>query len=288
MAMTKVQQELWAQEIIALFETSHWAARVCDRNIIKDKNADIWHITAASDVDVADVNDAADITYDDTTDTETAVTVNFDKKFSLIQYDTPQTETSINYTPTYAKRGAYKLMDALDADILADSYAAAGSVFDNGGTDWQFSINTCAEVPAFFGKLSKAAKDLDWPSQQEKYCTVPSGMMEAIQTYSGGRESSFGDSVLTQGMNDAFVYAGWNIFVSNNCTTVSTTTHGVAGLVGDGIALGVQVDPLRIEKMRSEGRLADLIRGRMKAGHKVYRSASVIDIEFNSTVVATS
>ena len=290
MAMTKVQQELWAKEIIALFETDLWATRVCNTNLIQGtgSNADIWHITAAAAVSTADVNDAVDLTYAATTDTETQVTVNFDKAFSLINYDTVKSEAAMNYFQTYAKRGAYQLMDDLDTDILLDSYAAAGTVFDNGGTDWQFTKDTCAEIPAFFGKLSKVAKDNDWPSNMEKYAIVPSGMLEAIITYTGGKDSAFGDSVLTQGLNNAFVYAGWNIFVSNNCTTESSTTHGVAGLVGDGIALGMQIDPSSIESMRAEGKFGDLIRGRMKAGHKVYRSDSVVDIEFNSTVVSTT
>jgi hypothetical protein len=288
--MTKIQQELWAQEIVALFETDLWAARVCNRDLINGTglNADKWHIVAASAVSTANVSDAADLTYAETTDTETEVTVNFDKSFSLINYDTVKSEAAIPYFQTYARRGAYQLMDDLDTDILADSYAAAGTVFDNGGTDWQFTKDTCAEIPAFFGKLSKVAKDNDWPSSMQKYAIVPSGMLEAIITYTGGRESDFGDSVLTAGMNNAFTYSGWNIFTSNNCTTVSTTTHGVAGLVGDGIALGLQIDPSSIESMRSEGRFGDLIRGRAKAGHKVYRDTAVIDIEFNSTTVATS
>jgi hypothetical protein len=288
MALTKVQQELWAQSIIALFETSTVAGQLVNRNVIADTRADKWHITAASEVSVSDVSDGTDITYDDVTDTDTEVTVNFDKAFSLVDYDSNKVETSINYMPTYIRRGAYKLTDELDTDIFLDSYAAAGSDFDNGGTDWQFTKDTAAEIPAFFGKLSKAVKDLDWPESQPRYLVVPSGMKEAILTYTGGRESAMGDSELTAGRTDAFVYGGFNCFISNNLTTVSTTTHGLAGLVGDGIALGVQVDPNSMEMMRAEGRFADLYRGRMRAGHKVYRSAAVVDVEFNSTVVATS
>jgi len=286
MALTKVQQELWANSIIATFETAIVTGRVVNRSVIADTRADKWHITAASAVSVADVSDSTDITYEDLTDTDTEVTVNFDKSFSLIDYDSNKVETAINYMPTYIRNGAYQLADALDASILAD-HASAGSNFDNAGTDWQFTKTTCAEIPVFFGKLAKAVKDLDWPESQPRYLIVPSGMKEAILTYTGGRASALGDSDLTQGRPDAFVYGGFNCFISNNCTTVSTTTHGLCGLVGDGIALGVQVNPASMEMMRAEGRYADLYRGRMRAGHKVYRSAAVVDVELNSTVVAT-
>jgi hypothetical protein len=287
MALTKVQQELWGKSIIALFETMTVAGRVVNRNVIADTRADKWHITAASEVSVSDVDDSTDITYADVTDTDTEVTVNFDKAFSLLDYDSNKVETSINYMPTYIRRGAYKLTDALDEGILS-VHGDAGSNFDNGGTDWQFTKDTAAEIPAFFGKLSKAVKDLDWPESQARYLIVPSGMKEAILTYTGGRSSALGDSDLTTGRTDAFVYGGFNCFISNNLTTVSTTTHGLCGLVGDGIALGVQIDPNSMEMMRAEGRFADLYRGRMRAGYKVYRSSALVDVEFNSTVVATS
>jgi len=286
MALSYVQKELWANTIVALFDETAVMARLANRNLIMDTAGDKWHIVAASDVSVADVDDSADLTYDDLTDSDTEITVNFDKAFKLIDYDSNRVETTINYMPTYIRRGAERLSDALDTAMLA-LHGSAGSNFDNGGTDWQFTKTTCAEVPAFFGKLDKAAKDLNWPDASSKYLVAPSGFKEAVITYTGGKDSALGDSVLTQGRSNAFVYGGWNVFISNNCATVSSTTHGIAGLVGDGFALGVQVDPKSIEQMRAEGRFADLYRGRLRAGHNIYRSSAVIDVEYNSTVVAT-
>ena len=102
MALTKVQKELWANGMIALYETASIGERICNTNLIQDTQADKWHIPAASDVDVADVDDSSDITYDDLTDTVTEVTPNFDKKFSVIDYDTNKVQTSIDYAPTYS------------------------------------------------------------------------------------------------------------------------------------------------------------------------------------------
>ena len=289
MALTKVQQELWANTMQALFETLTVAGRVVNRNVIADTRADKWHITAASEVSVADVSDSTDITYDSLTDTVVEITPNFDKKFSLIDLDTNGVESAIDYMPTYLRRGAYKLTDALDEAILGNYTAAGNDFFEDGASAaWQFTVSTCAEIPAFFGKLSKLAKDLDWPESAPKYIIAPSGFKEAILTYTGGRESALGDSDLTNGRSDMFVYGGFNIGISNNCTTASSVTHGLAGLVGDGIALGTQINPSSIESMRAESRFGTLYRGRMKAGHKVHRSSAVVDVEFNSTVVATS
>ena len=271
--------------MIGLFETSTVAGSVVNRDVIKDTAADKWRITGISDVSVADVDDSTDLSYDDLTDVETEVTVNFDKAFTLLDYDSNKVETDISYMPKYIQRAAYKLVDALDEGIWG-VYSDAGSDFYlSGSTAIQFTAATCAEIPVFFAKLAKAVKDLDWPESQPKYLAVPSGMKEAILTYTGGRESALGDSELTAGRSDAFVYGGFNCFVTNNLTTASSVTHGLCGLVGDGIALGVQIDPQSIESMRAEGRFADLYRGRMRAGYKVYRSTAVVDVNFNSTVV---
>jgi len=287
MALSYVQKEVWANGIIALFETTTVAGQVVNRNVIADTRADKWRIVAASDVSVDDVSDSTDLSYDDVTDTETEVTVNFDKAFTLVDYDSNKVETDMDYMSTYIKRGAYKLTDALDEGVFGVHGDAGSNFYLSGTTDIQFTAATCAEIPVFFGKLAKAVKDLDWPESQPKWLAVPSGFKEAILTYTGGRESALGDSTLTAGRSDAFVYGGFNCFISNNLTTVSTTTHGLCGLVGDGIALGVQVSPDSIEQMRAEGRFADLYRGRMRAGYKVYRSAALVDINLNSTVVGT-
>ena len=288
MALTKVQQELWANTMVELFETMTVAGQLVNRNVIQDTRGDKWHITAASEVSIASVVDGSDISYGALTDTVTEVTPNFDKAFSLLDLDTNRAETAIDYMPTYLKRGAYKLADGLDSGILGLHASAGTDFYETGTTAWQFTKDTCADIPGFFGKLSKVCKDNDWPDAQEKYLVAPSGFKEAILTYTGGKDSALGDSILTQGRNDAFMYGGFNVFISNNLTTASTVTHALCGLVGDGIALGVQIDPNSMESMRAESRFGTLYRGRMKAGYKVYRSSALIDVNLNEVVVATS
>ena len=58
--------------------------------------------------------------------------------------------------------------------------------------------------------------------------------------------------------------------------------------MGYGMALGLYNTPSLIEEVgRSEGRYGNLVRGRLAAAYKVYRTASMFDVEFNSTTVAT-
>ena len=287
MALDDIQRTLWVQEVLVAFRTTSYSARVANQNLI-EAGANAWNVVTAGTMASADVNDASDISYAALSDTKAALTVGFDKDVPFIDYDTNQSQTSLDYLRVAMSDASAELIDALDAYLLGQ-HGDCGSNFDNGGTDWQFTKSTAAEIPAFFGKIDKAAKDLNWADSRQRYIIAPSGFKEAILTYTGGKDSSFGDSILTAGLPNAFTYGGWNVFISGNCTTVGSTTHGIAGLVGDGFAVKPLIDQVMgMESLRSEGRHATLYRPRLRAVADVYRSAALVDIEFNSTVVATT
>jgi len=265
MALTTMQQELWAAEIDEQLTTMTVAGQVCDTSVVPMEGGDKWHIILASDVSTFSVDDSTDITYSDTTDTEATVTKNFDKGFALAIYDTNKMQTRYAFQDIYARNGAYQLASDLDTAVLGDH--ASWTNFDNGGTDWQFTQTTCANLPAFFAKLKNTMRTAKVDNRGMPYVVGPEGLGEAIETYTGGRATDFGDQVILNGQARAFTYLGFRVFISSNCTTVSTTTHGMAGIMGYGQALGKYVDPKLIEDV-----------GRLEGW----------DVEFNSTVVATS
>lgn len=287
MALDDIQRTLWIQEVLVAYRTTAYAARVANQNLV-EMGANAWNVVTAGTMSAADVDDSGTITYSALSDTKVALTVGFDKDVPFIDYDTNQSQTNLDYLRVAMSDASAELIDELDAYLLTQ-HGDAGANFDNGGTDWQFTKSTCAEIPAFFGKLDKAVKDLNWADTRQKYIIGPSGFKEAILTYTGGKDSAFGDSVLTAGLPNAFTYGGWNIFISGNCETVSTTTHGIAGLVGDGFAVKPIIDQVTaMESLRAEGKHATLYRPRLRAVADVYRAAALVDIEFNSTVVATT
>ena len=114
------------------------------------------------------------------------------------------------------------------------------------------------------------------------------GFKEAMDLYFGRRETAMGDQLLLLGAQ-GFMFNGWNVKWTNNLTDDGSAIHGIATMIGDGIALGVQIEPEDIEEVgRAEGDLATLVRARVAAGSIVYEADRVIDVEFDSTVVATS
>lgn len=290
MALTAIQQELWAAQLDAFLTTNTVASQICDTNLIPMEGGDTWHIVTPSDVSTFSVADGSDITYSLPTDADTSVTKNFDKGFGLLILDTNKMQAGYpGWEQAYAQNGAYQLGADLDTAVLANHAAAGANFYLTGSTAIQFTKTTCAEVPVLFAKLRKALRDQKVDNLGMPYLVGPPGLGEAIDTYTAGRESALGDQMLLSGGQRVFTFNGFRVFISNNCNTASSVTHGICGILNYGYALGTYVTPQAIELVgRSEGRYGDLIRGRVAAGYKVYRSASVLDVNFNSVVVATS
>jgi hypothetical protein len=104
--------------------------------------------------------------------------------------------------------------------------------------------------------------------------------MQAIRRYFAGRATQLGDTVLQNGFVGQVM--GLDLYMSNNCTS----GHGLAGVKQDNIALAIQIKPENFENVRLEGRFADGVRGRLLAGIKTYRTATLIDVNLNTTIMA--
>jgi len=290
MALTAIQRELWAAQLDAFLTTMTVAGSICDTNVVPAMDGgDTWHIVTPTDISTFSVADGSDITYSLPTDGDTSVTKNFDKGFALLELDTNVMQSgNAGWIQAFSQNGAYQLSADLDTAVLAN-HAAAGTNFQEAGSAWQFTVTTCAEVPVFFAQLLKKLRDQKVDGLGMPYVVGPTGFGEAIDTYTSKRGTQLGDESLLAGGQRTFTYGGFRVFISNNCNTAASITHGLAGIMGYGYALGRYIKPDMLEDLgRSEGRFGNLYRGRLAAGYKVYRSAAVVDVEFNSVVVATS
>lgn len=282
MGMINIKPELWAQQIIAMMKTHLVAEAISNHLVVPSANGDKCHIVGAGEVAVSDYDEAVDIVYEDPSDTDTEFTYNVDKKFALIVHDADVKQALVPWQELYADRGAYGLLKALDASVFADFASAGLDSYETGTTPWQLGA-AGADVPALLAGLAAQLDAVDAP-QENRYVVLPPIGIQALRLYSGGRATNFGDRVLTNGQVDTFL--GFDIYASNNLATAAGTIHGLAGIKGDGIAWAVQIDPNDIESLRAEGRFATLIRGRILAGHKIYRPGIVIDVNLNATLLA--
>ena len=290
MAITALQKELWATKMLSHLETGTVAGQVCDTDLIPMEGGDTWHIVTPTDISTASTNDSADITYSLPTDADTQVTKNFDNHFGLLKLDTNSMQIGDDrWFEGFTRNGVYQLGADLDTAVLADHANFGSNSYETGSTDWQFTFTTCAEVPTFMARLLRTLRASAVDQLGMPFLVGPPGLGEAIDTYSATRATQYGDEILLAGGARSFTYGGFRVYISNNCNTETSSTHGMCGITGHGMALGTYATPSMLEDVgRAEGRFGNLIRGRLAAGYKVYRSAALIDVNLNETVVATS
>lgn len=277
--------ELWSAKINQVLENSLVAQQVCSTDYageIKSKG-DTVHIMAATAVSTDDYHTTNNITYEEATLTDTELTIDTDKYFALKIEDADKIQANSAWQQVFAANGAYQLKDDIDALIMAQ-YANAGlDSYETGTTEWTLGTDASG-VPVMLAALNKQLNTANAP-MTGRYIIAPPILVEAFQVYTANRATALGDSALVNGYMGKL--GGFDIYMSNNCTSAASVTHGLVGVKGHSIAYAQQVDPNSIENVgRAEGRFADLIRGRVLCGYKVFRSATLIDLNLADTLLA--
>jgi len=283
MAIQYAQQELWANTIVELLKKSLRAVAVANTNVVQTATGDKMHIVGMSDVTVADTPAVGTaLTYAQATDTDTEFTYNVDKAFAINAPDKDVRQTSINWQQMYAQRGAYKLAEAVDAAVFSDHASWTTNSYETGTTEWTLGTDGSG-VPTLFSSLNKQMNDLNLPSVG-RYVVLPSNGIQAIELYLGSKGTQLGDVASSNGYKGKL--HGLDVYHSNNLTSATSVTHGLAGVAGDGIAYGQQINPQDIEVMRDKDEFSNFIRGRVLAGYKVYNGARCIDVNLADTLLA--
>jgi len=294
MALTAIQTEKWRQQIEAFLTTQTVASQVLDRAISMD-GGDTFHVINPTDVTTAAVpaENTTDITYNLPTDTNVSVTKNFDNYFGLLILDTNKMQTTLQgWERAYANNGAYQLASDLDTAVFGDH--ANWTDFQNGGADWQFESDAGAtrlnQITQLFSGLRQQMRTNKVDNKGRPFLVVNEALGALIEEFAANRWTNFGDTTLMTSLAGGgrnFPFMGFDVFVSSNLTTVSTTLHCMAGIRGYGNALGVYSLPSTFEVQRSEGRFGDIVRGRVAAGYKVLRTVAVYDVMVNTTMTGT-
>ena len=285
MSMDLFIPEIWAQKITQVLQKSLVGQAICNTEVTGEitKKGDLLHILAATAVSTDDYVAGTNITYEDATVTDTELSIDVDKVFALIVRDEDKLQAAAPWDQIFAQDGAYQLRNDLDVLILGE-YANAGlDSYETGSTAWQLGA-TAGDVPKLLDSLNKQLNDANAP-MDGRYIVAPSILTQAFQRYVMGVSTDFGSEVLQNGSMGKL--GGFEIFASNNCTSGGGTTHGLCGVKGNSIALANQIAPNSIQNLGpAEGQFGDLVRGRLLAGHKTYRAATLIDINLNTTLLA--
>jgi hypothetical protein len=283
--------ELWSNEIVAQLETNTVLMGLTNKMIASPlaSKGDKMYIIGAADVSTGAYTDTADITYATPTDSSLA-TLSLDQDFygALEIRDSEAKQANVQWQQLYAARIGYKL--GLDFEgYLAGLHGSLTNFYETGSTDWQWGTDA-ADVPKFFAALEKAFADADADSLPgRKYVVLPTIGIQGIQLYLSGKATNLGDMTMVDGLKGKAGYkgtiGGFDVYVSTQLKTVSTTIHGVAGVAGDGWASARAIEPT-LEVLRLEGGFKSGIRARHLFGAAVYRSAIMFDVNLNTSLLA--
>ena len=286
MALSNVLPEVWRKTVLAALRESLVFRSVANLNFKQEVwgMGDTLHILSMGGLSDAAYVDGTPITYSDISDSTVDLLIDKARYVAWKDEDSNKAKTNVAYQTELLLDAGHQLADYWDALGMAE-YANAGlESYSTGTTDWQFTNATAANIPAFYASIRRQLKTANAPMGQAFVIGTPE-LEEATNLYFGGKlASAKADDIVTNGFAGKFF--GVNLYTSNNCVTVSTTDHGLAGVEGTGIALADDV--ITDEGIRLEGAIATGHRMLTIGGIKTYRSAISIDVNLNSTTIATS
>ena len=284
MAISNFIPEIWTNEALDTLKNQLVAERVADMSYNSDvvNDGDTIHILKHAAIADAAYPASSNITYSALSDGTSDLSINTKRYFAFEVPDLDKAQARPEFVTRATANGAYDIADHFDALLLAEYANASVDSYETGSTAWQFTLATCADIPPFFASIVRQLQVANAPSGQA-FVIGPPQLGEAINTYFGGKATDR-TAILANGFKGNFF--GVNVYISNNCTTASSVTHGLAGIEGQTTALVYQLK--KTEALRLEGRFSDGVRMLVVGGIKTYRPEILIDVNLNSTVIATS
>lgn len=283
MAISNFIPEIWTQDAQQILMKKLVAEKVVNRAFegqITGPGDKLHIVTCGALTDAAYASE--NITYEALSDADTTLDIDLKRYVAFEVSDLDKIQSKPEFVTKFTQQAAYQIGDYFDGLLLAEyANATINSFSDDSSTAWQFDISDkCPTIPNMFAQIQRKLAVANAPAGQP-YVIVPPQVVEAVGIWAGGRASGLADQIVQNGF--AGKMFGFNVYVSNNCTTAASVTHGLAGIEGEGVALAYQVN--KVEALRLEGRFSDGVRMLVVGGIKTYRPAIMVDINLNETVL---
>ena len=279
--------EMWTQVALAGLRKDLVGDMICNKSFKqevwgKGEAINIVSVGALTDKEYTDDN----ITYEDMSDSSVQLAIDKARYVAFKSEDAARAKTSIDKLTEVVSDAGYQMGDYWDGLVMAEYANATLSSYETGSTAWQITHDTAANLPHLFGALVRQLKKANAP-KGDVYLVAPPEIQEAVTLYFGtnGAHSVLSDAYVANANYGGKLF-GVQLFISNNLTTESSVTHGLAGVIGTSIALANDI--ITDEQLRLEGRIAKGQRILSIGGIQTYRPEISISVELNETVIATS
>lgn len=264
--------EVWTKKLLlALSKAQIFASpAVVNRDYEGEISAmgDTVHINSFSDPSISSYTNGGTLTYEDLNTADQVLVIDTAKSFSFKVDDIDKAQAAGSIINAATQRAGYKLSDVVDQAVEAlfanvPSANAVGTV----------SVTTASPTAAYDSVLIPLKVKLDEANvpTARRYCVIPPWMHGRLlrddRFVRADAAGGTGNGV--QGNSPVGRAAGFDIFVSNNCSNTTGDDYRCSAGIPDAITYAEQI--VQVEPLRLQTTFADAVRGLNLYGMKLVR-----------------
>jgi hypothetical protein len=281
--------EVYSKKVQIALRKAAVAEAICNTDYMGEISSfgDTVNIIKEPQISVNDYTRGLAVTSTNLTDQELVLTIDQAKSFAFKLDDLEKRFSHVNFQAIASDNAAYKLRDAMDANIMAAISAGAGVTTGMGTTSVPIDIGFGSGEVDPLNQMALAAKELDEnnvPEEGRWFVAAPEWYNVLSNTASKLLTVDFnaGQGSIRNGLVASGLLRGFQMYKSNNLPTNDLTGASPAGsatapeaLFGHISAVSAASAMNKVETVRDTATFSDIVRGLMVWGRKVLRDDSV-------------
>jgi hypothetical protein len=281
--------EVYSKKVQIALRKAAVAEAICNTDYMGEISSfgDTVNIIKEPQISVNDYTRGLAVTSTNLTDQELVLTIDQAKSFAFKLDDLEKRFSHVNFQAIASDNAAYKLRDAMDANIMTAISAGAGVTTGMGTTSVPIDIGFGSGEVDPLNQMALAAKELDEnnvPEEGRWFVAAPEWYNVLSNTASKLLTVDFnaGQGSIRNGLVASGLLRGFSMYKSNNLPTNDLTGASPAGTATQPEALFGHISAVsaasamnKVETVRDTATFSDIVRGLMVWGRKVLRDDSV-------------
>jgi len=281
--------EVYSKKVQIALRKAAVAEAICNTDYMGEISSfgDTVNIIKEPQISVNDYTRGLAVTSTNLTDQELVLTIDQAKSFAFKLDDLEKRFSHVNFQAIASDNAAYKLRDAMDANIMTAISAGAGVTTGMGTTSVPIDIGFGSGEVDPLNQMALAAKELDEnnvPEEGRWFVAAPEWYNVLSNTASKLLTVDFnaGQGSIRNGLVASGLLRGFSMYKSNNLPTNDLSAATPAGsatapeaLFGHISAVSAASAMNKVETVRDTSTFSDIVRGLMVWGRKVLRDDSV-------------
>ena len=281
--------EVYSKKVQIALRKAAVAEAICNTDYMGEISSfgDTVNIIKEPQISVNDYTRGLAVTSTNLTDQELVLTIDQAKSFAFKLDDLEKRFSHVNFQAIASDNAAYKLRDAMDANIMTAISAGAGVTTGMGTTSVPIDIGFGSGEVDPLNQMALAAKELDEnnvPEEGRWFVAAPEWYNVLSNTASKLLTVDFnaGQGSIRNGLVASGLLRGFQMYKSNNLPTNDLSGATPAGsatapeaLFGHISAVSAASAMNKVETVRDTATFSDIVRGLMVWGRKVLRDDSV-------------